>query len=129
MLDYFGSEHKVETIANNIKKSFNSFNILYELEIVNNYRCIQVNGPEDLFFWVRLMYDSNTGKYIVDFNNIVLPERYRGKHVFSTIFFRVARCKYVEKVIISSVCTDRMKRWCKSHKLTEYNYNDYYLMT
>lgn len=117
MLNCFGNEHKVKTIANNVKKSFNSFNILYELEIVNNYRCIQVTGPENLFFWIRLMYNSNTGKYIVDFNNITLPERYRVKHVFSTIFFRVAKCKYVEEVRITSVCTERMKKWCEYHNL------------
>ena len=120
------NKQKVETLSRNLKKSFKESNIDCNIAIVNNYQCIQVTNNDELFFWIRLSADKD-GMLVVDFNNVVLPEECRGKHIFSLIVSRVLRCKYVSRVKITSICTERMKNWCELHKMIKCGYNDYYL--
>lgn len=128
MIKHF-DEYKIKVICNNLQKSFKDYDINCKIQVMNNGNVIQITGRRNLFFWIRLYYDNKNDKYIVDLNNVMLPEKLRGKHIFTHIFDRLKNCKYVEEIRITSVCTEDMKNWCMSHKLLYNGYSDYSLKT
>ena len=123
--------HAVKTIKRNIEKSLEQYKIRYESMLENNAKCISIvnytdgNDDEHLYLWIRLL-PMNDEKYVVDISNIIIPKSKRNKHVFSTLYSRLSKCKYVGRIQITSVCTTEMDIWCKKHKLILFNYNSYY---
>lgn len=122
--------HSVNTIKNNIKTSLTRCELNVTSEIVNFGMSISIDGNscdnynEKFTLWVRL-YECNNGIYIVDISKIQLPYSKRRKGIFEFMFKRLAKCKYVAEIRITSVCTVEMKSWCLKHKLNEvskYNY-------
>lgn len=129
----YNIQNGAKTICRNIKRSLNKFNLSYEATLVNNNKCIQVIGTgiesTDLYIWIRLLYRRDRGKYIVEINNVYLPENLQGRHIFSTIFKGLCTCKYVCIVAITSVSTEQMKVFCDTHNMKNppYQPTEYYI--
>ena len=117
------NENNIKVIQRSIKKSLDRHHIKYKSALQNNHKCIQFVG-DDLYIWIRLTPCIND-KYIVDISTIQLPLNKRRQHVFEDMFNRLSKCKYVEKIMITSVCTIEMKNWCEKHKLYKLDYNNY----
>lgn len=111
---------EVRVIANNIKRSLQRNNLECTVTIENGCKCIAINNDnhsldENLYIWIRLIPVED--KYIVDISNIYLPIKSRHKGVFTNIFYTLKRCKYVDSIKITSVCSIEMNNWCNKNKL------------
>lgn len=108
------SKSIAKCIVNSCKKR--GFQCNYSIEYGGRAISIYSNDPET-YVWIRLINLSNTSDMVmVEISNITLPERVRRNHIFTTIIQDLKNNKHVENIMISSVCTNEMYKWCKKHR-------------
>jgi len=120
------TKENIEDIAEAIRKVMDKHNIKNITEPVNYYRTIKVSNsatkPENnLYIWIRLLYNKTISKYIAEISNIEIPVKSRQKGVFTDLYKSLLNCKLIDEVRITSVCTREMKNWCDKHRLKSYN--------
>lgn len=122
---YGYNEHNVNVINDNIKNSLKKCGIMANVSLKNGNKVVSAynnydeSHPEYLYLWVRMLPYKDTGKYLVDISNIILPDSKRGCGTFYIIYNRLRNCKYVENVTVTNPCTDSMYHWLKKHNLVE----------
>lgn len=94
-----------------------------KIEYENNYRVIAIHN-DSIELWLRL-YPGEDDKYNADISTIEFDESIRRKGLFEFMCRRLKKCTYIDKLKITSVCTDEMRNWCNKHKLEEVSPSDY----
>lgn len=102
-----------EKLQNTIKERGLNWKVTTE----NFNKCLLISSESDesLRIWIRLLICKED--YIVDFSSVELPVEQRRKGNFTAIYNAVESCEHVSKIRITSVVTDEMYNWCKSHGL------------
>ena len=112
----------INKISKNIKLSLRLKGIKSDSQIVNSnnsilINCVKGKNANQLFIWIKVY--KKCDKYILDISHVILPINKRKKRVFELIYKRLLKCRLVDKIIISSVCSIDMKNWCLKHKLID----------
>lgn len=79
----------------------------------NTYDSIPCN--ETMTLWIRIMpYENN--KLTLDISSIQLPLSLRNHGVFTKLMKRLKQHRNVGQLMVTSVCTKEMFKWCYKHK-------------
>lgn len=115
--------NKVKVIGRNIESSIKKYGLNIKAQYINNYRVVALLDNDRIYLWLRLY--ENGDKFNADISTIELADDLRRKGIFETLCYRLYKCKYIDKIRITGVCSTEMKRWCRKHKLKEVSPMDY----
>ena len=77
--------------------------------------------------WIRLMWNSTFDKCIIYMSNIRFSDEFQRSGYFTNVINTLKKSKYIENIVIQSVCTDAMRNWCKKHRFSTNEYmSDYF---
>lgn len=115
--------NNLENISNNILSTLMNILNNHELDCVGRLeyhgKAINIWDNYGTKFWIRVMPLNN--RVIADFSSVELREDKRRQGIFDEICESMKHKDFIEKVLISNVCTDEMEAFCKKHN---YTYDD-----
>ena len=114
-------------IKERISKSLKEFGLIFDINFRNNNQCIEVSG-EDVNMWIRLLPTLNNNTMQVDFSSVFISEENQHKGVFTKVFKDLMLyVEGIDKLVVSSVCSDAMRNWCTKHNLVKSSLDDFTL--
>lgn len=114
---------KIRVIGKNIEDSLKKYGINIRVQYLNNNKVIALQDNDRIYLWLRLY--TNGDKFNADISTIELAEDLRRRGIFNTLCYRLYKCKYIDRLRITGVCSPEMQGWCFKHKLKEENPMDY----
>ena len=69
--------------------------------------------------WIRVVWNDNLENCLVQMSNIRFAPNFQRKGIFTNIITNLKRHKYVSNIMIQSVSTEAMKRWCEDNNFVQ----------
>ncbi len=110
----------------NIEKTFRENNVNATVTIDANTKNISIHG-KDMNAWIRLIAAPIRASVvnIVDVNNIQIRQTRQRKGIFTSMMRNLRELKTVNRIVITSVCTPEMERWCVKNGCAQIDLYDY----
>lgn len=110
----------------NIEKTFKENNVNAKVTIDANTKNISIHG-KDMNAWIRLIAVPIGASVIntVEVNNIQIKQTRQRKGIFTNMMRNLRELKTVNRIVITSVCTQEMERWCIKNGCVQISLYDY----
>lgn len=110
----------------NIEKTFRENNVNATVIVDVNTQNIRICGI-DMEAWIRLTSIPTKSSVVnlVDINNIQVNQVKQRKGIFTNMMLNLRELKTVNKIVITSVCTPAMERWCAKNGCVQIGFYDY----
>lgn len=112
--------NKAEKIKNSIINTLEKHNIRAIGQVDYNGNAIAIyDKHERVFMWVRLIWKDNLESCLLQMSNIRFATNFQRKGIFTNVITNLKRHKYVSNIMIQSVSTKAMKKWCVDHNFVQ----------
>lgn len=110
----------------NIEKTFRENNVNAIVTIDASTKNIAIHG-KDMDAWLRLTAAPIRASVvnIVEVNNIQIKRVKQRKGIFTSMMRNLRELKTVNRIVITSVCTPEMERWCVKNGCAQVSLYDY----